>query len=87
MAHYCYLLECANGNYYAGYTTDPARRERQHNAGKGARYTRINRPVCLVYVEPQPDLSTALRREMAIKRLSHRQKQALAEAYRQSTKS
>ena len=79
MPYFCYLLECADGSFYAGWTTDPARRERQHNRGAGARYTRFHRPVRLVYVEAQPDRSAAMRRELALKRLSHAQKRTLAE--------
>jgi putative endonuclease len=79
MPFYCYLLECADGSYYAGWTTDPARRERQHNRGVGSRYTRAHGPVKLVYLEAVPDHAAALRRERAIKNLTHTQKQALVE--------
>ena len=79
MAYFCYILECADGSFYTGWTTDPLRRERQHNRGTGARYTRSHRPVRLVYVEPQPDRSTAMRRELSLKRLTHAKKQALAQ--------
>jgi putative endonuclease len=79
MAYFCYILECADGSFYTGWTTDPLRRERQHNRGTGARYTRSHRPVRLVYVEPQPDRSTAMRRELSLKKLSHAKKQALAQ--------
>ena len=79
MAFFCYILECADGSYYTGWTTDPLRRERQHNRGSGARYTRTHGPVRLVYVEPQPDRSSAMRRELSLKRLSHAQKRALAQ--------
>lgn len=78
MPFYCYLLECADGTFYAGWTTDPARREREHNAGSGARYTRVRRPVRLVYIEEMPDKLSALKRELAIKRLPRKKKQALA---------
>ncbi len=71
---YCYLLACADGTYYAGWTTDPARRLRQHNDGRGARYTRSRRPVRLVYVEALPDRTSAMKRERALKRLSHQEK-------------
>jgi len=81
MACYCYILECADGSYYTGWTTDPARRTRQHNLGRGARYTRTHRPVRLVYVEPQPDRPAAMRRERALKHLSHAQKKALVEQF------
>lgn len=77
MAYYCYIVLCANGNYYTGWSTDPLRRLRQHNAGKGARYTRVNSPCQLVYVEEVADHSAALKREMKIKLLRHTQKSAL----------
>jgi len=79
MAYFCYILECADGSFYTGISTDPMRRERQHNAGQGARYTRMHRPVRLVYIEPQPDHASALKRELAIKRLTHAKKKALVE--------
>lgn len=78
MAFYCYIVECADGTYYTGWTTDPARRERQHNRGTGARYTRAHGPVRLVYVEEQSDRCAAMRREIVIKKMSHAQKRALA---------
>jgi putative endonuclease len=79
MPYFCYLMECADGSFYAGWTTDPVRRERQHNHGTGARYTRLHRPVHLVYIESLPDRSAAIHRELALKRLSHAQKRRLAE--------
>jgi putative endonuclease len=77
MAFFCYIVECADGTYYTGWSTDPTRRERQHNHGTGARYTSTRRPVHLVYVEAQPDRATAMRREISLKRLSHLQKHKL----------
>lgn len=77
MAFYCYILECSDGTYYTGYSTDPERRLVQHNRGTAARYTRSRRPVRLMYVEEQPDNRTALKRERAIKALSRIKKQAL----------
>lgn len=77
MSCYCYILKCADGTYYTGWTTDPGRRAAQHNKGKGARYTRTRRPVKLVYVEPQADRKTAMKRERAIKSLSRKQKRNL----------
>lgn len=77
---YCYIVECADGSFYTGWATDPLRREHDHNhTVKGARYTRTRRPVRLVYVEPQPDRSTAMRREIKLKHLPRAKKQALAE--------
>jgi len=79
MAYYCYILECSDGTFYTGWSTDPQRRERQHNAGRGARYTRDRRPVRLVYVEELPDKPSALRRELKIKRLPREKKLKLIE--------
>ena len=73
----CYILECADGTYYTGWSTDPVRREQQHNAGRGARYTRTRQPVKLVYVEEQPDRGSAMRRERRIKEMARAEKQAL----------
>jgi putative endonuclease len=79
MPYFCYILECADGSYYTGWSTDPDRRERQHNAGRGAAYTRLHRPVRLVYIEEQPDRSSAVRRELVIKKLPHAKKKLLAQ--------
>ena len=77
MTCYCYLLECADGTYYTGWTTDPERRLRQHNLGRGARYTRMRRPVRLVHVEELPDRSAAMKRERQIKALPRKGKKKL----------
>ena len=79
MAFYCYILECADGTFYTGWTTDPPRREKQHNAGRGAKYTNTRRPVKMVYVEEQPDRSTAMKRELAIKAMKREKKRGLIE--------
>ena len=76
-SYFCYIVECADGTFYTGWTTDPERRTRQHNLGRGAKYTRQHRPVRLVYSEPLPDRSQAMRRERAIKKLKRAQKQRL----------
>jgi len=79
MPFFCYIVECSDGTYYTGWTTDPKRREKQHNAGWGARYTRMKRPVRLIYIEEQPDKIAALKRERAIKQMTRLQKQKLVE--------
>lgn len=76
-AFYCYILLCADGSYYTGWSNDPSRREKQHNSGRGARYTRTRRPVRLMYVEVQPDKAAAMKRERALKQLSHERKRVL----------
>jgi putative endonuclease len=74
MTCYCYIVECADGTLYTGWTTDPERRVKTHNAGRGARYTRMRGPVRLVYVEEQPDRASAMKREKAIKALPRNKK-------------
>jgi len=74
---YCYIVECADGTYYTGWAVDPEKRAAVHNKGKGAKYTKTRRPVKLVYVEEQPDRSTALKRERAIKKMTREKKQKL----------
>ena len=78
---YVYIVECADGSYYTGITTDVARREAEHNAGTGARYTRARRPVRMVYTEPAADRSQASQREWAIKQLPRPGKRRLADQH------
>jgi len=75
---FCYLLECADGTFYAGITTDLARRLAQHNRGSASRYTRARLPVRLVWSEPHPDRASATRRERELKALPRASKQLLA---------
>ncbi len=77
---FVYILECADGSFYTGWTTDLERRVAQHNTGRGAGYTRSHRPVKLVYWEEHPDRSSAQRRELALKRLPRARKLALIAA-------
>ena len=77
MSCYCYIVECADGTYYTGWAIDPAKRVAMHNKGRGARYTRTRCPVKLVYVEELPDRKTAMKREIAIKRLGRTGKSKL----------
>jgi uncharacterized protein (TIGR02453 family) len=77
MTWFVYLARCRDGTLYTGVTTDPARRETAHNAGRGAAYTRSRRPVRLVHVEPAGMRGEALRRELAIKRLTRTEKEQM----------
>lgn len=74
---YTYILQCADGSFYTGWTTDLEARQRIHNEGKGARYTRARLPVRLVYWEDHPDRSQAQRREAAIRKLRRPEKEKL----------
>jgi putative endonuclease len=71
---FCYILQCSDGTFYTGWTTDLERRLKTHNAGRGAKYTKLRRPVKLVYSEELANRSVAQKREMAIKRLSRAKK-------------
>lgn len=79
--NYVYLLRCADGTLYCGWTNDLAKRLAAHNAGRGAKYTRSRLPAELVYSESFETKSEALRRECAVKKLSRHEKEKLIQAY------
>ena len=74
---YTYILRCADGSLYTGWTNDLAARIAAHNSGHGAKYTRSRRPVELVYFEELADKSAALSREWHIKHMTREQKSDL----------
>ena len=76
--NYTYLLRCADGTLYCGWTNHLAARVAAHNAGKGAKYTKARRPVVLAYYEEYATRSEAMRREAAIKKLTKKEKEAMA---------
>jgi putative endonuclease len=84
---YCYILQCADGSFYTGWTNDLARRFRQHRSGNGGRYTRAHRPVQLVYFEPEKDKTAARKREAAIKQLPRAKKAELVAGKRAGKRS
>ena len=75
-----YILRCGDGTLYTGITNDLPRRLAAHQSGRGAKYTRGRGPLTLVYTELCPDKSSALRRELQIKRLPRRAKESLIAA-------
>lgn len=78
MSYYVYMLMCSDETLYTGIAKDVQKRLQEHNeSDKGAKYTRIRRPVELVYTEKAEDRSSASKREYAIKKLSREQKLAL----------
>ncbi|WP_336360554.1 GIY-YIG nuclease family protein [Haladaptatus sp. ZSTT2] len=77
--HYVYVVECADGSLYTGYTTDVERRVEEHNAGTGAKYTRGRGPVELVHTEQFESKSRAMSREYEIKQFSRTRKERLCE--------
>ena len=77
MPCYCYIVECVDGTYYTGWAIDPERRVAVHNKGLGAKYTKTRLPVKLVYIEELPDRKSAMKREIAIKKMKRSKKQKL----------
>ena len=74
---YLYILRCKDGTLYTGITTDVSRRLEEHRSGRGAKYTRGRGPLELVYEESCGSHSDALKRELEIKSISRREKEAL----------
>ena len=75
---YFYVLQCADGTFYAGITTSLDRRLKEHNtSSRGAKYTRTRRPVEVVFWEYHENRSSALKREHSFKRLTRKQKEKL----------
>jgi putative endonuclease len=77
MSWFLYIIRCRDKTLYTGITTNIPRRIREHNAGRGAFYTRNKAPVRLVYQETMLGRSLALKREAKIKRLNRAQKLVL----------
>jgi len=78
LPYYVYMILCDDGSYYTGYAKNVNARAKQHACGKGARYTRIHKPQKVVYIELLDSRAQAMKREKAIKKLSHQQKLKLA---------
>ena len=75
--NYMYILECADGSFYTGWTNDLQKRLRLYNQGKASKYTRSRLPVRLVYMEEHQTKQEAMKREYAIKQLSRQDKMQL----------
>ena len=80
MSYFVYILECNDGSLYTGITTNIAKRLDEHNTkNTGAKYTKVRRPVKLVYQEVSENRSTASKREYAIKKFTRLKKLQLIE--------
>lgn len=77
--NYTYILKCRDGSLYTGWTNNLEKRVADHNAGKGAKYTKGRRPVELAYYEAFETREEAMRREYEIKQLSRDEKRKLVE--------
>ena len=80
--NYTYILECKDGTYYTGWTNNLEKRLKDHNDGKGAKYTKARLPVSLIYYEEYETKEEAMRREYAIKCMTRGEKCKLISAYR-----
>lgn len=80
-----YLLECENGRLYTGISTDPARRFTEHLAGRGAMFTRLNRPARLIASRRVGSRGDALRAEAAFKKLTVSEKRTAAAGWSAET--
>jgi len=81
MSYFVYIVKCSDDTLYTGITTDIKRRVEEHNGSdKGAKYTKLRRPVTLVYSEDSEDRSSASKREYLIKKLSRVKKMELIDA-------
>ena len=76
--YYTYILKCKDDTYYTGYTNDLSKRIKNHNAGKGAKYTRGRGPVKLIYYEEFDNKQSAMRREWEIKQLPRSKKEDMS---------
>lgn len=74
---FVYILRCADGTLYTGYTNDVDARVAKHNAGKGAKYTKSRLPVVACHIEGHDSKSLAMKREYSIKQLTRAEKLAL----------
>ena len=81
MDAFTYILECADGTFYTGWTSDLEKRLADHNSKKGAKYTRCRVPVKLVYFESFITKQEAQKREYAIKQLKRNQKLQLISSF------
>jgi putative endonuclease len=77
MKYYTYIAKCSDGSLYTGYCKDIFSREKRHNEGKGAKYTRSRRPVSIIYHEVYNTISEAMIREKEIKKFSRKNKEEL----------
>ena len=75
--NYTYMLRCADGTLYTGWTNDLERRVKAHNNGTGAKYTKSRGPGKLVYFEEYETKEEAMSREFHIKQLTRSQKEEL----------
>lgn len=79
--YYTYILLTENNTFYCGYTDDVEKRFQKHLSGKGAKYTRANKPLKIVYQKEFENKSDAMKEERRIKKLSHSEKMVLTNCF------
>ena len=75
-SYYFYVLQCKDGSFYAGYTTNLQQRVDKHNSGKGAKYTNSRKPVTLIFYQELCSKSEAMKAEAQFKKLKRPEKEA-----------
>lgn len=75
--NYTYIFECDDGSYYTGWTNHLEKRFQMHKKGKGAKYTRIHKPIKIAYYEEFENKTDAMKREYEIKQFTHKEKENL----------
>ena len=78
--NFVYMLRCGDGSLYTGWTNNLEKRVKSHQEGRGAKYTRARRPVCLVYSESFATKKEAMQREWELKHMTKAKKEALLRA-------
>lgn len=82
--NYTYIVKCKDGTYYTGWTNNLEKRIADHNAGRGAKYTKTRFPVTLVYYEEFGSKQEAMKREYAIKQMKREEKRKLIDSWEHS---
>ncbi len=82
---YTYMLECSDGKFYTGWTVDLEKRLADHNAGKGAKFTRARLPVRLIYWEEHATRSEAQKREHIVRNLKRKEKELMVDKFKQKS--
>jgi putative endonuclease len=77
MSYYTYIARCNDNTLYTGYCVNISQREKAHNEGKGAKYTRPRTPVKIVYSEKFKTKSDAMKREFEIKQWTKAKKESI----------
>ncbi|MGG1244646.1 GIY-YIG nuclease family protein [Bacillus cabrialesii] len=82
--HFFYVVKCKDNSWYAGYTNDLQKRVKTHNDGKGAKYTKVRRPVELIFAEAFTTKREAMQTEYYFKKLTRKKKELYIEEKRNS---